>query len=122
MQPSREARAQVDAYLDFRAGLRDVLATGDPKALRVFLRDIGEDLGDSDLRAMGRWTDEAILPLMHRMIIADAKLADHHSASRAWLREHNLPFRVSSTGYGWSTELRGRYRSAKRNMPEARTA
>lgn len=112
-------RDRVDAYLDFRAALRDVLASGDVKQFRAFLRDVGTDQADPELTAMGRWNDEALLPVMHRMIMADPKLKEHHPASRAWLRERQMPMRVRSVGYGWSTELKQRYtaptRPAKRS-------
>lgn len=108
--PSRDINRRIDAYLDFRAGLREVLRNGDATVFRLFLRDSGEDLGDMDLRAMGRWSEEALLPLMHRMILADQALADRHPESRQWLRERGLALRISPTGYGWSQELRRRYR------------
>lgn len=117
--PSRQARERVDAYLDFRTALRDALATGDAGQFRLFLRDAGEDLRDLELAAMGRWTEEALLPIMHRMIVADRKLAEHHDASRKWLRARHLPLQVRSTGYGWSTELKRRYRTTD---PSSRTA
>src|SRR5262249_12387660 len=103
---SRGQQENMDAYLDFRASLRDALATGDPAVFRSFLRDAGQRFGDSELLAMGRWTGEALLPLMHRMIVADPHLGEHHKASRQWLREHGIAPRVKATGYGWSTELR----------------
>src|SRR5688572_7393100 len=109
--PSSQTRERVDAYLDFRAALRDVLATGDARQFRLFLRDSGEDLRDPEMAAMGRWSEETLLPLMHRMVLADVKLADHHDTSRQWLRERHLPMRVRPTGYGWGTELRQRYKS-----------
>lgn len=108
--PSRDINRRIDAYLDFRSGLREVLRNGDPTVFRLFLRDAGEDLRDQDLRSMGRWTEKALLPLMHRMILADQALSDRHGESRQWLREHGLALRVSPTGYGWSQELRRRYR------------
>ena len=117
--PSAHTRERVDAYLDFRTALRDVLATGDARQFRLFLQDAGEDLRDPELAAMGRWSEETLLPLMHRMVLADAKLADHHDSSRQWLRERHMPLRVRPTGYGWSTELRQRYRSSE---PRSRTA
>jgi hypothetical protein len=109
----------VDAYLDFRTALRDVLATGDARQFKMFLKDSAEDLRDPELAAMGRWTEEALLPIMHRMIIADRKLAEHHRASKQWLRDRQLPLQTRSTGYGWSTELKRRYRSVD---PASRTA
>jgi hypothetical protein len=115
---SRDTREQVDAYLDFRQALRDVLATADPTKFRQFLNDAGEDLHDPELAAMGRWSEESLLPLMHRMILADRHLAAHHDASKQWLRERHLPRRVRPTGYGWSTELKARYRATD---PEARS-
>ena len=110
--PSRDTREKVDAYLDFRQALREVLITSDPKQFKQFLKDAGEDLRDPELGAMGRWTEEALLPLMHRMILADRQLAEHHDASKRWLRERHLPQRVQPTGYGWSTELKTRYRAS----------
>jgi hypothetical protein len=107
---SRDTRERVDAYLDFRQALRDVLTTGDPKQFRLFLKDAGDDLRDPELGAMGRWSEETLLPLMHRMILADRKLAEHHDASKQWLRERHLPMRVRATGYGWSTEIKARYK------------
>jgi hypothetical protein len=108
---SRDTREKVDAYLDFRQALRDVLITGDPRQFRQFLKDAGEDLRDPELGVMGRWSEEALLPLMHRMILADRQLAAHHDASKEWLRERHLPLRVRATGYGWSSEIKTRYRS-----------
>ena len=108
---SRDTRERVDAYLDFRQALRDVLMTSDPKQFKQFLKDAGEDLRDPELGAMGRWSEEALLPLMHRMILADRQLASHHPASKQWLRARHLPQRVQPTGYGWSTELRTRYKA-----------
>src|SRR5438067_11807258 len=116
--PSRDTRDRVDAYLDFRQGLRDVLAQGDVHQFRLFLKDAGEDLRDPELTSMGRWGEETLLPLMHRMIVADRKLADHHEESKRWLRERHMPVRVRPTGYGWSTELRERYRVV--GQPEGR--
>ena len=111
--PSHDIHRRIDAYLDFRAGLREVLRNGDPSVFRLFLRDSGEDLGDPDLRAMGRWSEEALLPLMHRMVLADQGLVDRHPDSRTWLRERGLALRISPTGYGWSEELRRRYRAVE---------
>ena len=113
-------RDRVDAYLEFRAALRDVLASGDVKQFRAFLRDVGAEQTDPELAAMGRWNDEALLPVMHRMVVADPKLKPHHAPSRAWLRERHIPMRVRSVGYGWSTELRQRYIVADR--PTRRSA
>jgi hypothetical protein len=107
---SRDTQRRVDAYLDFRAGLREVLREGNPETFRLFLRDSSEDLHDPDLRAMARWPAEALLPVMHRMIMADKQLAEKHAASRTWLRERNLSAGIGPTGYGWSQELRSRYR------------
>lgn len=107
---SRDAQYRIDAYLDFRAGLREVLKEVDAETFRLFLRDSSEDLHDPDLRAMARWPAEALLPVMHRMILADKQLADQHPASRTWLRERNLSTGAGPTGYGWSQELRSRYR------------
>lgn len=115
--PSRDVQRRIDAYLDFRSGLREVLRNGDPQVFKLFLRDAGNDLGDPDLRAMGRWDEEALLPLMHRMILADRQLADRHAAARLWLRQHGLTVRVSPTGYGWSQELRRRYRIVEESAP-----
>lgn len=117
--PSPKTRERVDAYLDFRSALRAVLATGDARQFRLFLRDSGEDLRDPELSAMGRWSEETLLPLMHRMVLADVKLAEHHGVSRQWLRERHLSTRVRPTGYGWGTELRQRYKS---QGPRSRTA
>jgi hypothetical protein len=109
---SRDTRERVDAYLDFRQALREVLITADPKRFRQFLKDSGEDLRDPELGAMGRWSEEALLPLMHRMILADRQLAAHHEASKQWLRERHLAQRVQPTGYGWSTEIKTRYKAS----------
>lgn len=117
-----ETRDRIDAYLDFRAGLRDVLASGDAKQFRGFLRDAGEDYRDPELMAMSRWDEESLLPLMHRMTIADHHLAEHHGRARAWLREHHLPLRVRSTGYGWAEDLRRRYRSVDAREASGRSA
>jgi hypothetical protein len=108
---SRDTREKVDAYLDFRQALRDVLMTSDPRQFRQFLKDSGEDMRDPELGAMGRWSEEALLPLMHRMILADRQLAVHHEASKRWLRERHLPLRVRPTGYGWSSDLKTRYKA-----------
>ena len=110
---SRDTQRRVDAYLDFRAGLREVLREGDPHTFRLFLRDSSEDLHDPDLRAMARWPEEALLPVMHRMIMADKQLAEKHPGSRAWLRERNMSTGAGPTGYGWSEELRSRYRAVE---------
>jgi hypothetical protein len=120
--PSRDTRDRVDAYLDFRQALRDVLAAGDPHQFRLFLKDAGEDLRDPELSSMGRWSEEMLLPLMHRMIVADRKLADHHDASKNWLRERHLPLRVRPTGYGWSSELRERYKTTDQPQGRPRSA
>jgi hypothetical protein len=115
---SRDTRERVDAYLDFRQALREVLVTSDPKQFKQFLKDSGEDLRDPELGAMGRWSEDALLPLMHRMILADRQLATHHDASKQWLRERHLPLRVKPTGYGWSSEIKTRDRATD---PEGRS-
>jgi hypothetical protein len=118
----RSDRAWLEAYLEFREQLRDTLASGDVRAFRAFLRDEGRSLGDRELEAMGRWSDEALRPLMYRMVIADPHLKAHHAEARAWLRERHIPLRVKSVGYGWSTELRHRYQRLGDQSPGRRTA
>ena len=118
----RSDRAWLEAYLAFREALRDTLASGDVRAFRAFLRDEGRNIGDRELETMGRWNDDALRPLMYRMVIADPRLRQHHPEARAWLREHHIPLRVKSVGYGWSTELKHRYKRLSEGEQTRRTA
>lgn len=88
----------IDEYLAFRAGLRAILSAGSAHALGAFLCASGEQMDDYELAALGR--SDALEVLLHRLILADIALADHHAASRAWLRLHGLAVPPASRGYG----------------------
>jgi hypothetical protein len=90
----------AEAYLDFRARLREMLALGDAGEFRAFLRQEGHAQSDYDLVLMSREPDPDFSVLMHRLILADAELAEHHVASRVWLRRHGFGVPPASRGYG----------------------
>lgn len=98
--PTPQELIRLDLYLDFRASLRAVLATGDLAALRALLREGGAVLGDRDLVLMAGWPAQRLAPRRHHLILADVELKEQHQASRRWLRRHGFRVPQASTGYG----------------------
>ena len=93
-------RLAAEAYLEFRARLRETLALGDVAAFRFFLSKEGHAQVDYDLVLMSREPEPDLAALMHRMVLADVELAEHHAESRTWLRRRGLAVPPASRGYG----------------------
>jgi hypothetical protein len=97
--------------LDFRARLRAVLATRDVGALRALLRRAAHVLDEHELMRTASWPDQLLLPVMHRLVLADPRLAPHHGAARLWLEGHGgggtrserRRSRTSGTGAGYGS-------------------
>jgi hypothetical protein len=99
-RPTEQQLLQVELYLEFRANLRDVLATGGLVALRRLLRDAGSSRGDREMSAMASWADARLTLCRHQLILADVELRALHRSSRAWLRRHGYEIPPASMGYG----------------------
>jgi transcriptional regulator with XRE-family HTH domain len=99
--PDDRVGRSIDVYLEFRAGLRAVLARVDLAAFRAFLREAGRAHWDPELATLAVWPAPRLRPLMHRLILADRRLAAAHGASRAWLRRHGVEPPPAGRGYGW---------------------
>lgn len=71
--------------------LGSVLRQRDPTALREFLLSSAAQFGDdrqvADVEAK---SDEEMVELLHRMIVARPDLSDLHRASREWLFRHGI--------------------------------
>jgi len=75
----------------YAARLGAVLRRRDPLALRTFLLDSAQRFGDDrQVADVADKSDEEMLELLHRMILARPDLSDLHRASREWLFRHGL--------------------------------
>jgi hypothetical protein len=75
----------------YAAQLGAVLRQRQPSVLRQFLLDSAKRFGDErQVAEVAAKSDDEMLELLHRMIVARPDLADLHRASREWLFRHGI--------------------------------
>ena len=75
----------------YAAQLGAVLRRREPSALRQFLLESARRFGDErQVAEVAEKSDDEMLELLHRMIVARPDLADLHRASREWLFRHGI--------------------------------
>jgi len=75
----------------YAAQLGAVLRRREPSALRQFLLESAQRFGDErQVAEVAEKSDDEMLELLHRMIVARPDLSDLHRASREWLFRHGI--------------------------------
>jgi hypothetical protein len=75
----------------YAARLGAVLRQRDPARLRAFLLEGATRFGDQrQIEDVQAKSDEELVELLHRMILARSDLQDLHRASREWLFRHGI--------------------------------